>query len=213
MIEVQHHGFHFEKWVRDSFFGRYEGSYGQEWDVPAQENRGVLVPREFRRLNVSVKTCRFRSPIGLGDAMRQRNIRVDFLMIVGFWEQASAEEKRIVDIGVAKFAARQWQDLWTPLRLESLADIDGKIKNLELPYAEARRLAREWKRLPEARPSGIVINPKIDSKRQRRMQCSLPFAVFWERVGREPEAVAAPRLFGQPFLNPMRSSARRFRSA
>jgi hypothetical protein len=33
MVEVQAHGFGFEKWVRSRFFSDYEGNYMQKWDV------------------------------------------------------------------------------------------------------------------------------------------------------------------------------------
>jgi len=74
MIEVQSHGFQFEKWVKDSFFGDYAGEYTQKWDVPAERNTSDAVPAGFRGLPVSIKTVRYGSPIALGDAMRQREI-------------------------------------------------------------------------------------------------------------------------------------------
>jgi len=74
MIEVQSHGFQFEKWVKDSFFGDYAGEHTQKGDVPAERNTSDAVPAGFRGLPVSIKTVRYRSPIALGDAMRQREI-------------------------------------------------------------------------------------------------------------------------------------------
>jgi len=34
MVEVQHHGFSFEKWVRNTLFQGYCGNYMQKWDIP-----------------------------------------------------------------------------------------------------------------------------------------------------------------------------------
>lgn len=59
--------------------------------------------------------------------------------------------------------------------------------------------------------SRIVINPKIDSKKQRRIQCSLPFRDFWECSGRDAQGRDCPELFGFPFGNPILSSARKFK--
>lgn len=74
MVEVQAHGFSFEKWVRDHFFSGYIGNYMQKWDVPAEQNASDAVPAAFRNLPVSIKTAKIGSPIGLGDVLRQRQI-------------------------------------------------------------------------------------------------------------------------------------------
>jgi hypothetical protein len=132
-------------------------------------------------------------------------------MIVGFWRQRTPAEKWIEDIGVACFSSASWSSLWGDLSLDHLRSIDVVVKNQGLDYVEVRRRARHWKQTTDAvASSSLVVNPKIDSKSQRRMQCSLPFAVFWKVVGREPRRQDAPELFGVPFPNPLPSSARTF---
>jgi hypothetical protein len=69
MVEVQKHGFTFEKWVRDTLFRGYEGSYMQKWDVPPDQNKHPAIDSSHRALPVSIKTAGFGSPIGLGDAL------------------------------------------------------------------------------------------------------------------------------------------------
>lgn len=86
MPEVQLHGFDFENWIKQTFFAEFSVSYSNKWDVPAEANDDGIVPIEFRRLPVSIKTCKNRCPIGFGDALRQFKIDEDFLLIVGFWE-------------------------------------------------------------------------------------------------------------------------------
>ena len=81
MVEVQAHGFSFEKWVRDHFFSGYAGTYMQKWDVHSDHNIHDAVPIQLQKLPVSVKTAKLGSPIGLGDVLRQRQIDHDFLMI------------------------------------------------------------------------------------------------------------------------------------
>ena len=211
MIEVQNHGFQFEKWVKEAFFGGYSGEYTQKWDVPAEQNEGDAVPEDFRGLPVSIKTARYGSPIGLGDAIRQREINVPFVMVAGFWEQKTASEKWFEDIGVAKFTEESWGTLWGGLDLSALHKIDEQVKNPDLHYSEARKLAREWKgETAKVSKSQIVINPKIDSKSQRRIQCSLPFAVFWNSIGRPAHRENFPTLFGREFPNPINSPSRTF---
>ena len=210
MTEVHAHGFSFEKWVLDHFFAGYSGTYTQKWDVPKDHNIHPVVPEHFRHLPVSIKTAKTGSPIGLGDVLRQRQIDHDFLMIVGFWEQPTATEKWFVDIGCALFHAAKWQALWGQLTLAEIFTIDAVIKNQGTHYSTVRAEAKNWKRRASVQTSTLVINPKIDSKIQRRIQCSLPNKSFWQIVGREPQKCDNPTLWTQVFSNPVKSSARTF---
>jgi hypothetical protein len=210
MAEVQAHGFSFEKWVRDHFFDGYTGTYMQKWDVPPDHNHHPAVPERFHHLPVSIKTAKLGSPIGLGDVLRQRQIDHDFLMIVGFWEQRTTTEKWFVDIGCAPFVASHWQALWGQLTLAEISAIDAVVKNTGEHYSIVRAKAQQWKAGASIKTSTLVINPKIDSKSQRRIQCSLPYKTFWKVVGREPHKQNSPELWGNVFPNPVRSSARTF---
>lgn len=210
MVEVQAHGFSFEKWVRDHFFSGYTGNYMQKWDVPPEHNIHPSVPEPLRRLPVSIKTAKLGSPIGLGDVLRQCEIDHDFLLIVGFWEQRTKTEKWIVDIGCASFISADWRKLWGQLSLADISSIDVVVKNMTDHYSIVRQKARLWKSGLIVKSSTIVINPKIDSKTQRRIQCSLPYKTFWKATGREPQKCDEPELWGHVFPNPIKSSARTF---
>ena len=210
MVEVQAHGFSFEKWVRDHFFAGYTGGYMQKWDVPAEHNTSDAVLPVFRNLPVSIKTAKIGSPIGLGDGLRQRQIDQPFVMIVGFWKQQTSVEKWILDIGCTVFEIRSWQRLWGELTLGEIHEIDLVVKNQSEHYSIVRTKARAWKMQPAVATSTIVINPKIDSKTQRRIQCSLPYKAFWAAVGREASSQNEPELWGHVFPNPIKSSARKF---
>lgn len=211
MVEVQAHGFSFEKWVRDTHFDSYVGNYMQKWDIPPDAACGASVPPQLRGIPVSIKTAEYGCPIGLGDVLRQRQIDSDFLMIVGFWRQRGPNEKWFEEIGVVRFTSAAWNLLWGNLRVEQLREIDRTIKDLTVPYSTARQRARDWKRsTTEVKSAQLIINPKIDSKTQRRIQCSMPFVTFWRLAGRIPTPQDAPTLFGVPFSNPIQSKARTF---
>ena len=210
MVEVQAHGFSFEKWVRDHFFSGYQGTYMQKWDVAPDRNNQASVPTQFHNLPVSIKTAKLGSPIGLGDAFRQRQIDHDFLMIAGFWEQRTTTEKWIVDIGCARFDSATWQKLWGQLTLDDISSIDRVVKNMNEHYWTVRAKAQEWKTKTAVLTSTLVINPKIDSKTQRRIQCSLPYLTFWHFSGRNPIPQDCPELWRHAFPNPIKSSARTF---
>lgn len=210
MPEVQAHGFSFEKWVRDHFFAGYSGSYMQKWDVPPIHNIHPIVPPEVRGLPVSIKTAKVGSPIGLGDVLRQRQIDESFVMVVGFWQQRTATEKWFVDIGCAVFSATHWAALWGQLSLQEISTIDAVVKNQATHYSIVRLQAQQWKQNKSVGTCTLVINPKIDSKTQRRIQCSLPNKTFWQAVGRSPQTRDAPELWSHKFPNPVNSSARTF---
>ena len=211
MVEVQKHGFSFEEWVKNTFFDSYEGKYMQKWDIPPDRNDYHLIPENLQGVPVSVKSAKYGSPIGLGDIIRQRSINHPFLMIAGFWKQRTEKEKWFEEIEAVLFTPETWEILWGSLTLDKITPIDTRIKDLSIHYSKARDIAKEWKRL-EVAPSNstIVVNPKIDSKRQRRIQCSLPFNIFWDHAGRAPVPSNSANLFGVDFPNPVISGARTF---
>ncbi len=216
MSEVQKHGFSFEQWIRETFFGSYEGVYSQKWDVPPEHNRSKLVPAEFRGLPVSIKTTKQGSPVNLGDALRQFQVTEDFVMICGIWKQANREEKHLVAIGAALFRAAAWRQLWSPLKLAELKELDDTVKDRGLTYVEARLRAKKWQAIHKpGSDAGLRINPKIDSKEQRRVQCSLPFATYCGAAGlgdMTAESAGAPaQLFGKRYPGVIKSPPRTFR--
>ena len=211
MPEVQEHGFTFEKWVREELFAGYSGEYAQKWDIPAESNQHNVLPDEIENLPISVKTVKYGSPIGLGDAIRQRSINEPFLIIVGFWKQRTPEEKWIEEIACVRFTPEVWNKMWGPISIEELKKFDAMVKNFDIPYQEAREKAQEWKKNMETKgKSTLVINPKIGSGKQRRVQCSIPFKAFWQVAGREPKSADHPSIFGVKFKNPIHSGKRVF---
>lgn len=177
MAEVQLHGFDFENWIKKTFFDEFSVPfpYSNKWDIPTEFNTLQIVPKEFRNLPVSVKTCKNLSPIGFGDALRQFEIDEDFLLIVGFWEQSDGN-KNFVAVEAVKVTVEDWKNLFEPLTEKDIKLLDSTIKNRETHYSEVRKLAKEIKK--SFAKTKIVLNPKIDSKIQRRLQCSLPFKTF-----------------------------------
>lgn len=211
MPEVQRHGFDFENWVKEKFFADFNATYTQKWDIPSEANSLPKVPKEFRGLPVSIKTCKFGSPIGFGDALRQFRNEEDFLLIVGFWKQ-SGIYKNFVAVEGVKITSDSWRNLFLPVEIADLILLDSTIKNVGFHYSEARQKAKEIKSSDKFRQAKIVLNPKIDSKTQRRLQCSLPFSIFWQDfVGKESYQKIDSELFGEKIPNPFLSSSRIFK--
>jgi hypothetical protein len=204
--EVQQHGLVFEAWVRDTFFDGYRPkSYTQQWDIPAAINtRHGGVP-------VNPKVAKYGTPVDLGDALRQFKIEEPFILAIGFWEQ-TGDEKRFVNIVSPRIDPAQWRKLWGPITLADLERLDAIVKDKSLTPEAARAAVLKLKNAPPFTQSIIVVNPKIDSKTQRRLQCSLRFNDLFQHLvpGGNPAPQEQPALWGVPFPTAVASKPRAF---
>ncbi len=204
--EVQSHGLVFERWVCDTFFDGYRPPrYTQKWDIPAEANT------RHGGLPVNPKAVKHGSPVGLGDALQQFDINEPFTLVLGFWRQEGGA-KRFVNITAVTVTPEQWRKLWGPVTRADLEKLDAVIKDRSLDYREARRRAQAMKSAPPFTQSLIVLNPKIDSKTQRRLQCSLRFKDIFAHLAPEadPGVQPEPMLWGVPFGETVASGPRKF---
>lgn len=202
--EVQRHGLEFEHWICDEFFGGWRsGSYTAKWDIPAEINQ------EHGGIPVNPKATRWGTAVNLGDALRQFDVDEPFWLVVGFWEQDGGQ-KKFVSIFARVVQPEEWRALWHPVTREELLALESIVKNRNLDFREARRLALEQKRKPPFSLSVMQVNPKIDSRGQRRLQCSLRFADLFRELGEGalPQKEEIPTLWGRPFRHPIQSPPR-----
>ena len=189
--EVQSHGLLFEKWLRDTFFGGYvPKGYTQKWDIPAEVNT------HHGHIPVNPKAAKYGTPIGLGDALRQFEIEEPFLLIVGFWEQVTPEEKRWVNVQAVRVEPAAWRKLWGDLTRADLDRLIAVIKDPSLSLAQARERVQRMKEEARYVNSVIELNPKIDGS-QRRLQCSLRFRAFFDHLAPNArrERQSTPKIF------------------
>lgn len=204
--EVQHHGVAFEKWIRTAFFDGYEPvNYTQKWDIPGEFNRA------HGGVPVNPKATKWRTSVNLGDALRQFDIDEPFILIIGYWKQAGPQ-KRFVKIVAPRIEPEQWRALWGAITREDLAQLDAMIKNRSIPHQEVRRRAKVMKARAPFTETVFTLNPKIDSKGQRRLQCSLRFDEVFARLlpGVKPVETDVAALWGVPFPGPLQSGPRTF---
>ncbi len=205
--EVQKHGVIFEKWIRDTFFDGYTPrSYTQKWDIPANANK------RFGGIPVNPKATKYRTPVDLGDALRQYQIDEPFYFVIGYWQQEESK-KRFVNVVAARLDPAEYRKLWGDVKLEDLERLDAIIKQTP-DYLEARRLAQAMKKTAPFNTSIIKLNPKIDSKTQRRLQCSLSFKDVFKFLAptADPAIQERPLLWGVPVLPAFDSPARSFKT-
>ncbi|HVS51822.1 MAG TPA: hypothetical protein VHD62_05650 [Opitutaceae bacterium] len=202
--EVQVHGLVFEQWVRDTFFdGYHPASYTQKWDIPAAANRA------HGGIPVNPKATKYGTPVDLGDALRQFDIAEPFLLVVGFWEQ-DGDAKRFVDIVAPRIEPATWKKLWGPVTRADLERLDAVVKDRSLTPEQARAAALRIKNAPPFTQSIIVVNPKIDSHTQRRLQCSLRFEDVFRYLAPTDDARPQPeaKLWGVTFPHEIASKSR-----
>lgn len=204
--EVQQHGLVLESWVRDTFFDGYKpASYTQKWDIPAAANQ------RHGGIPVNPKAAKYGTPVDLGDALRQIRIDEPFILVIGFWQQ-EGDTKRFVNIVSPRIEPATWRKLWGPVTLADLQRLDAVIKDKSLTPEAARAAALKIKNAPPFTQSVIVVNPKIDSKTQRRLQCSLRFADVFKHLvpGGNPAVQETAALWGVPFPQAVASKPRAF---
>lgn len=205
--EVQRHGLLFEHWVCDTFFSGYRPArYTQKWDIPAAINR------DHGGVPVNPKAAKYGGPVDLGDALRQFDVAEPFILVVGYWQQRG-DTKQFVNIVAPRIEPVRWRELWHPITRADLERLDAIVKDRSLTPAQARAAAQRIKNAPPFSQAIIVVNPKIDSKTQRRLQCSLRFADVFTRLapGADLSPQNPPSLWGVAFATSLASKPREFR--
>ena len=204
--EVQSHGYQWEKWLRDTFFDGYEGGYTDEWDVSKAANK------KYGDVPVSIKFTKYGTSVDLGDALRQFSIDEKFMIIIGYWKQ-EGDRKRVVNIVAPILTAEQWHKMFEPIAKEDLQKLDSTVKNRDLTPREAALEASKIKRAEPFTKAPMTMNPKIDSKGQRRLQCSLRFDYVFKYLAPEADRAAQdkPKLFGIEAPPPFISNPRQFK--
>jgi hypothetical protein len=203
--EVQSHGLVFENWINDTFFDGYRPDYTGKWDVPGKLNK------ERGGIPVNPKAIKDRTSVDMGDALRQFDIDEPFWLVIGYWEQRGPM-KYMVRILAERIDPEVWQSFWHPIQREDLERLDAVIKDRALDYREARKQAHAIKNAPPFTEAIMVVNPKIDSRGQRRLQCSLRYNDLTKHLlgGKEPVKSDSPQLWGTTFPNPIASPPRTF---
>lgn len=205
--EVQHHGLVFEKWVRDNFFDGYvPSSYTQKWDIPGDVNK------THGGFPVNPKAIKYKTPVDLGDALRQYDIHETFILVIGYWQQEK-DVKRFVNIVAPVVTPELMHSFWGDITRADLERLDALIKDRSLNYREARKQAQAMKNTPPFNTSLITLNPKIGAHGQRRLQCSLSFTKVFKYLapGADSEIQNPPELWGVPFTATVASKSRSFR--
>jgi len=140
----------------------------------------------FSHKNISIKTAKWKNSVGLGDALKQFRINEKFQILIAFYKIEKGK-KKIINMQLIEISRKKWRELWgnmTEYKLEKLLSL---IKSSEGKKLRGKKLNEFRKKVKQEKEDiindytgRIRLHPKIDSKTQRRLQCSLPFGVLFE---------------------------------
>lgn len=180
MSASQNHGFDIEQRLIAEFPRRNPNlaiptmdltrGYTARFDVP-----GYLDPFG-RGVPTSIKAARFRGPrtiVCLADAYRTVGLgnEARIRLMVALYRQ-DATHKFVEELREYEILGSEWAQMCGNVPMDEIEDFADALK--QGTHTEARAVARVWKKhMTAAYPSRMRWNPKIDSHRQRRLQCSI----------------------------------------
>jgi hypothetical protein len=171
MAASQQHGFAFQKIVEEEVFGIRDLplSYTAVHDIPKEFNK--FNPKE----NVSIKVTGSNN-IGMGDVMRIYDYSPAELhtAIVIYYSQ-NGDKKTIRKI--VEFSLDDKRALFGDITRDEIEALIREIRsvppNIPLPELNIRRARINEMTKELSKRSALRFNSKIDSKTQRRLQCTL----------------------------------------
>jgi hypothetical protein len=179
MAEVQNHGNLFEAeiiktrtgYTKEDYQNLMEGGYTSSFDMA----EGVGNSEG----NYSIKVTGSRS-IGCGDILRFfKHCRdSEFTMVLGVWKQISKTQKKYSEIYEIKFDPKTCKNVWGNMTADMLEPFVEYVKSIESgkeAQIANRKLWKEKRKAIYDKVEGCVmkIDAKINSKNQRRVQCSV----------------------------------------
>lgn len=176
MTEVQSHGFVFEDWVKIILgVEKLASKYTQKWDVPGEKP-------------TSVKCMGFTNALEFGSTVRIWEINETFTLVVGRWQQVGSK-KLIRSIDEIDITPEILNKMRGNISLEEIRDFDKKIKRFpagKIGQKQGIEFANKWKVERKDRIGLLTITHKIDSKKQRRIQCNLNYSNYIKLFGVPP---------------------------
>ena len=170
-MEVQQHGNYFEDLKIKELTG-----YGKE-EYDSFKSNGYtssmdLVEGLYVDRNYSIKTAK-GNKVDCGDILR-RMVEDDYNIVVGLWKQ-SGDNKIFHTEYTFNIKPEDMIKLWGNMKYEDVKEFDSFIKSIPSgkeaqQTTKAERTSR--KKTLADKNALMVIHPKVDSKNQRRVQCS-----------------------------------------
>ena len=170
-MEVQAHGNHFEDlkireltgFSKDEYDSMKDNGYTSSMDIV----KGLHSDKD-----VSIKTAKGRK-VDCGDILRRRS-ETEYDIIIGVWDQVG--DRKIFHTEYTFHIKPEHETLlWGRMNYEKLREFDSYIKSIPAgrkAQQETKIERQVLKNIVEDSNALMSIHPKVDSKKQRRVQCS-----------------------------------------
>ena len=171
-MEVQAHGNYYEDLKTRQITGLSKADYDA-----LKENgytSGMDIMKGLLSINdYSIKTTN-GNKIDCGDVLRRRQ-ETDYILVVGVYEQVG-DNKVFHTEYTFYIKPEHEQKLWGRMNYNQLAEYVDYIKNIPAGKEAQQETKTErtvLKNCIEDKNALVKIHPKVDSKKQRRVQCSV----------------------------------------
>jgi hypothetical protein len=172
LTQSQKHGFIFENRLRENVFGLQKKNNDTDiHDISSSENK--FNSNE----NISIKiSC--NGDIGCGDILRF--YKYDFTkkntMIVGIYTQINEKQKKIYVIYEIDYNEKLHKLLFGEIDEEEIQHYVNVVKNIPHGFVkkEDKLYLKLKKTYQKINGMKIIINPKVNSSNQRRVQATIP---------------------------------------
>ena len=175
MSNNQLHGIEYQNIIRSYFIGVNNIIFSPLalWDIEAHYDQEFNLP-------TSIKVTK-NNTVPLSDARRFWEINEAWRLLVGIYEQKTTTEKYFYKLIEFLISQEEHASLLGNVPFDDVNYFHEKLKEYPVgSHKECREFAKEHKKtLPDSK---IKLNPKIDSKNQRRLQCSVTLKTLNENI-------------------------------
>lgn len=169
--QSQKHGYIFEERIKNIFGCEYKDNDTGKYDIPCEFNK--IDSNE----NCSIKITKSNN-IDCGDILRfftlDNNPIHKTTIIIGKYIQHTPQTKKINKIYEINYTQELHKLLFGNITKEELENYINKVKNIPHGKNYDKTYLAEKCELQKKYNMKINISPKVDSKKQRRVQCSIP---------------------------------------
>jgi len=170
MSKNQLHGKEYENHIKLAFPGVSDEivSSLSKWDIDAKY--------DYKNLPTSIKSSAAKGSIELSDARRFWGINEPFRLILGIYDQIN-NVKYFNSLHEFEITHDEHKILLGNITYDEISKFHESLKEFELgDHDKARKYAHDINKNNFKKRSVLNLNPKIDSKTQRRLQCSINFS-------------------------------------
>ena len=172
MAEVQAHGNTFEDIIIKKLTGKSKKEYDALKGKGGYTSAMDLVEGLIVNADYSIKTAK-SNKVDCGDILRRMSEK-KYIMIIGQWKQ-DGKNKIIHTVYGFNIKSNDYKKLWGKMTKKSIKEYDKYIKSIPhgIEGRDSTKVERtERKDKISCKDALMVIHPKVDSKKQRRVQCS-----------------------------------------